>query len=330
MEMAQRIMGFMVSQAVYVAAKLDIARLLEDGARPVGELASACGAHEESLYRFLRMLAGHGIFEEPRDRTFANNRLSELLQEGFSDFAEFFAELVYPAWGHAFDCVRDGAPAFERVFGAPFVEYLAAHARESTRFNRFMAGGKGALAAALARLPWLNGTTIVDVGGGNGALLVELLQRRADLRGIVFDLPHVTAEAKERVRLAGIGDRCQVLDGDFFEGVPAGGGAYVLSAILHGWDDDGASRILRNVRRAIPADGRLLIAESLVAGPNEPGGKLMDLLMLVVAGGRERTESEWRTLLHESGFQLASIRARPDASPILEAWPTSHAHSGLT
>jgi SAM-dependent methyltransferase len=319
LELAQRIMGFMVSAAVYVAAKLDVAGVLGDRTLAVDELADATRSDVDALYRVLRLLAAHGIFVEAGDRSFANTESSRLLGGDFRDFALVFGEEFYPAFNELLRTVHDRTPAFEAFAGKSYYEYLAADPDASTRFNRFMAAGKAIHAEHLAAAGWRGGETVIDVGGGNGALLIGLLERRPDLRGVVFDLPHVTPEAEERVRIAGLTARCQVVAGDFFEGVPPNADAYVLSAILHGWDRDGAAKILQNVRRAIAADGRVFLFESVVAPPNEAGGKLMDVLMLAVSGGRERTEDEWKVLLRDTGFELVGIAPPPAA--VLEAVP---------
>jgi SAM-dependent methyltransferase len=321
-ELAGRIMGFMISQAVYVAAKLGIADRVADAPRTATELAEATGAHEDALYRLLRMLAGHGIFVEHADASFGNSELSELLRDrpgSFRDFALVFGEHFYPAFAETLRTVETGEPAFDAVFGAPWDDHLASHPAASARFNRFMADGKQELAELLAADEWRDGETVVDVGGGNGALLQALLERRPGLRGVVFDLPHVASEAEERIHAAGLSERCAVAAGSFFDAVPEHGDVYVLSRILHGWDDDRARAILGLIREAIAADGRLLVVDGVVAPPNEPGMKLMDLLMLTL-GGRERTEEEWRGLLAAAGFELTSIRPAVFSS-ILEAVP---------
>lgn len=314
-------MGFIPSQAVYVAAKLRVADLLAERSRTAGELADAAGVRPDALYRLLRLLAAYGIFVEQADATFSNSEQSELLRDkpgSFRDFALVFGEHFYPAFGETLRMVETGEPAFETVFESPWDDYLAAHPEASTRFNRFMAAGKDALGEFLAADGWRGGETVVDVGGGNGALMQALLERRPDLQGVVFDLPHVAAEAEARISASIAADRCAVVAGDYFEGVP-GGDAYVLSHILHGWDDERARQILASVRRAIAKDGRLLVVDGVVAPPNEPGAKLMDLLMLSV-GGRERTEDEWRALLAAGGFALREIRQAPFGN-VLEALP---------
>jgi hypothetical protein len=313
-------MGFMVSQAVYVAANLGIADLVADRARPAAELADEARADADALYRLLRFLAGYGIFVE-RDGGFANSELSELLQDGpgsYRDFALIFGEEFYPAFAQTLRLVRSGEPSFDTVFGAGWDDYLAAHPEKSTRFNRFMAAGKAMLADFLAENGWRGDEVVVDVGGGNGALLKALLERRPGLRGVVLDLPHVAAEARDLLEGADLAERCQVLAGSYFDGVPEGD-VYILSRILHGWDDERAIEILRVIRRTIPSHGRVLIADGVVAPPNEPGEKLMDLLMLSL-GGRERTEEEWRELVHAAGLTLTSIRTAPFGN-VLEAVP---------
>ncbi|MGH3032494.1 MAG: methyltransferase, partial [Gaiellaceae bacterium] len=212
----------------------------------------------------------------------------------------------------------DSSPRLDAAFGVSYEEYLTANPEARTRFNRFMEGGKDTLAEALAGADWRGDETVVDVGGGNGALVLALLERRPGLSGVVFDLPSVAAEAEERIRAAGLAARCRAVGGSFFETVPAGD-VYVLSRILHGWDDERARLILHAVRRGLAPRGRLIIADGVVAAPNEPGEKLLDLPMLAL-GGRERTEEEWRVLLADGGFELTRIRLLPFGS-ILDAAP---------
>jgi precorrin-6B methylase 2 len=313
-ELSGRIMGFMLSQAVYVAASLGIADRVADAPRPVDELAREAGADADALYRVLRLLAGHRIFVEHDGRCFTNSELSELLRDGggFGEFALVFGRLIYPAWTDTLHVVRTGEPSFPHVFGASWEQHLAATPDDNTLFNRFMAGGPGAKepqAQALADGIANEGDTVVDVGGGTGALLVELLRRRPDLHGIVCDLPHVAAEAATFVRDSDVADRCEVVAGDFADGVPAGADRYVLSHILHGMPDADAIALLRRIRAALADGGSVLIFDGIVAPPNEPGMKLMDMLMLVLSGGRERTEEEWRALLAAADLELERTRS---------------------
>lgn len=322
-ELAAQILGFAGSQAVYVAAKLALPDLLAEGPQTAAALADAAGAHPGMLHRLLRLLAGHGIFVEQPDGRFANSPLSELLRQApgsLRAFALAVGEGTYPALGATRQMVQTGQPAFEVVFGAVWEEHLARDPQGRARFNRLVAARKEALAEVLAGQAWRGDETVVDVGGGNGALVLGLLGRWPGLRGVVFDLPQVVAEAAERIGAAGLADRCQTVSGSFFRGVPAGGDVYVLSYVLHLWDDQHAQQILASVRQAIPGHGRLLVVEELVAPPNQPSGKLMDLVVAAV-GGRERTEQQWRTLLAGGGFKLTGIRPGPNAS-ILDAVPS--------
>ena len=321
-ELTGRILGLVVSQAVYVAAKLGIPDLLAGGPRSATELAVDAGADPDALYRLLRLLAGHGIFVEQADGRFANSALSELLREvpgSLRALAVEVGEAVYPAFVETRRMVETGQPAFEVAFGRVFEEHLVRDPEARRRFTRMVAARKEALAEFFAEQVWQGDETVVDVGGGDGALLEGLLARRAGLGGIVFDLPQVAAKATERIAAAGLAGRCQVVGGSFFAGVPAGGDVYVLSHVLRAWDDGHAREILGVVRRAIGDQGRLLLVEEVVAPPNQPGGKLVDVLMLAV-GGRGRTEPEWRVLLADGGFALTGIRPAPNAS-ILEALP---------
>jgi SAM-dependent methyltransferase len=318
--LAGKIMGFLMSQAVYVAAKLSIPDLVAERPRTAAELGEAAGADGDTLHRLLRMLAGHGVFVEGADGRFANSPTSELLREApgsLRDFALVFGEEFYPALGGLLGTVRTGAPAFDAVFGRSYDDHLAGDPAASARFNRFMASGRDALAEVIANGEWQGDETVVDVGGGTGAFLHALLERRAGLRGIVFDLPHVAAEAREWIHAAGLDARCECVGGSFLEGVPPDGDVYVLARILHGLDDARARTVLGHVGDAMRPGGRVLIVEGVLAPPNEPDVKLMDLLMLAL-GGRERTEAEWRALLPAAGFELAGIRPAPYGS-ILDA-----------
>jgi len=239
-QLTARLLGFVVSQAVYVAAVLGIADLLAAGPRSATALAADTGADPDGLYRLLRLLAGHGIFVELPGGRFANSAHSELLREmpgSLRALAVAVGEGGYPALGATRRMIQTGQPAFEVVFGAVSEERLARDPAASRRFNRLVAARKRALVEVLAERAWAGTETVVDVAGGNGALLLGLLERRAGLRAIVFDLPYLVAEAAERIEAAGLADRCQTVAGSFFQGVPAGGDVYVLAYVLHGWDD---------------------------------------------------------------------------------------------
>jgi hypothetical protein len=300
--------GGLVVQALRVAAELGVADELAGGPRPVRELAEGSGVNADALHRFLRALASEGVFAETEPGVFANTEESQLLRRDadWHAFAHFFGGVWNAALLEAPHAVRTGEDTFARVFGVGWWQWLTARPEETALFDRAMQGGAGHRVERLADLPWKD-ETVVDVGGGNGTLLIELLRRHESLRGIVFDLPEVAREAEGRVAAAGLADRIDVVAGSMFDGVPAGD-AYVLAVVLHDWDDGGAARILAQVRAAAPAHARVLIADSVIPPGNDPhGAKWLDLLMLVLNRGRERTEDDWHALLERSGFRAERI-----------------------
>jgi O-methyltransferase domain len=298
--------GGLVTRALGLVAELDIARLLGEDARPVTELAAASGADPDTLQRLLRALASDGIFAEEETGVFRNTPVSRLLTvDGWDDFAHCFGG----AWLQAIAGLdTSGEASFPRVFGDEFWSRLGAHPAERASFDRAMAQGWRGRLERLESVGWRGDETVVDVGGGNGSLLQALLELHPAMRGIVFDLP---ATVREESRL---GDRCTFVEGSFFERVPAGD-AHVLSTIVHDWGDESALRILRTVHAS--AGERLVLLESVIQPGNEPSGaKWLDLLMLVIAAGRERTELEWRALLEASGWEPTRIE-----SGVIEAHP---------
>jgi hypothetical protein len=290
--------GAMMTKALAIAADLRIADTVADGSRRVEDLASEAGVDADALHRVLRALASDGVFAEEKPGTFGSTEASELLRRpGWSEFAHLFGGVFYDAIADLDRAARTGAATFPDTFGSDFWPWLAAHPDERAVFDRAMAGERWRKAERLAELDWRDGETVVDIGGGNGALLVDLFRRRPGLRGVVFDLPETDRDQ------AALGDDIEFVAGSFFERVPSGD-TYVLSAIIHDWDDERANAILRTIRAAAPPGARVLIAESVIAPGNDAdGAKWLDLLMLVLAGGRERTEPEWRALLEGAGLR---------------------------
>jgi hypothetical protein len=286
-----------MTKALAIAADLGIAQALSDGPRPVAELARESGVDRDALHRVLRGLASDGVFVEEEDGVFENNPTSRLLLgTGWSEFAHLFGDVFYRAVSDLDEAVRGGAPTFAQTFGTDSWQWLAAHPPERAVFDRAMSGGKNRSAERLAGLEWDAGEIVVDVGGGNGTLLSELLRRRPGLRGVVLDLPETDRDEDA------LGPSIEFVEGSFFERVPEGD-AYVLSGIIHDWGDEEATTILRRIGEAARPNARVLITESVVSPGNEPeGAKWLDLLMLVLAGGRERTESQWQALLESSGL----------------------------
>jgi SAM-dependent methyltransferase len=260
--------------------------------------------------RILRALAALDIFSIDGD-TVRNTPKSELLRAeapgSVAWIAQSFANEHYLVWEKAEHAFRTGTAATPDVLGSGYFDWLADHPAEASIFNRAMAAGSALKLASLDQLDWSD-QLVVDVGGGTGGLLSGLLARHPALRGIVVDLPHSEAAALETFAAAGVADRATFLSGDFFEAVPAGGDAYVLSHILHDWDDEPAHRILRAIRDAAGDGARLAILDNVLGdGPGELVPKLIDLHMLVLVGGRERTRDEWERLLAAAGFSLERV-----------------------
>jgi hypothetical protein len=298
--------GALVTRTLALVAELDVARRLADGPRPVAELAKETGADADTLQRLLRALASDGIFAEEEPGVFRNTAASELLTvDGWDDFARLFGG----TWLHAIGGLdASGEASFPRVLGQEFWSWFASHPDERAAFDRAMAQGWQGRLERLETVAWRGDETVVDVGGGNGSLLGAFLERHPGMRGVVLDLPETVRDE------ASFGERLSFVEGSFFESVPPGD-AHVLSTIIHDWDDDSAKRILATVRAS--AGERLVLLESVIEPGNEPqGAKWLDLLMLVIARGRERTEEEWHELLTSAGwgptrFGKGVIEGRP-------------------
>jgi hypothetical protein len=292
--------GALMTRALAVAADLGVAEALAAGARSVDELARGLGANADTLHRILRALASDGVFAETAPGVFANTEASELLRvPSRRAFAHLFGGIWHATAGEL--DARTGGPTFDRTRGRGFWAWLAEHPEERAAFDAAMVDGNDSRAERLARVDWRGDETIVDVGGGNGSLLAALLRDRPGLRGIVFDLPETVRDE------AVLGDRVEFVAGSFFENVPCGD-AYVLSTILHDWDDERGAAILRAIHAAGRPGVRLVIIDGVIAPGNEPDGtKWLDLLTLALLGGRERTENEWRSLLDSTGFDVERL-----------------------
>ena len=329
-ELAARFMrdlwGYMITQALGVIADLGVADAIDDAsAVTIDDLAVAVGAERGALYRAMRALASMGYFTELAPRMFGHTPLSQLLREdtpgSLRQIARWNASEPFRAWSEFGDTVRSGSPAFDRMFGAPLFDYLSEHDERRDTFNRGMAGLAAARLEVLLAQDWSDVRRLVDVGGGRGALVAAMLARNPEMHGVVFDLPAVADEATRHLSECDVDGRWEVQGGDFFAEVPAGADLYVLSQILHDWSDDRCLTIVRTCRAAIPQHGRLVLLELVVPPGDQPSpAKLLDLQMLVMATGRERTEAEWSALLAAGGFTLRRVLTRVRSS-MIEAVP---------
>ena len=323
--LSQMINGYWLTGSIHAAARLGVADKIAGTPRPVAEIAREVSADADSLYRLLRALAGLGIFVEGPARSFGHTPLSEALRDGVPGSMRGLAVMTglghLRAWPEIVHSVRTGQTAFEKVFGKPLFEHLSSDAELGAAFDAAMGGYTAATSAAVAGVyDFSRYRKIVDVGGGSGALLAAILPRVALASGIVFDLPAVAERARAFLASRDLAGRCDVVAGDFFQAVPAGGDAYAMKMILHDWDDQRSIAILKNVRRAIRPEGRVLLMEAVIdpqSGAGAPG-KLLDINMLVMTGGRERTAEEFAALFAASGFALEEIvPANPTVSVIV-------------
>jgi hypothetical protein len=327
-DLLRLINGFQTSQAIHVAATLGLADLLGSVPKTTADLAAVTKAHPAALYRLMRALASIGVFQEDDDRfqedddrRFGLTPVGEFLRTDVAGTHAPMAELVgrpnyWQAWGALHYAVRSGTTAFDHIHGSGVWEYRAQRPEETLIFDRAMACGTERVAEAVLEVCDLSGSrNVIDIGGGDGMFLAKILAAYPSLRGTLFDQPHVTSKAAISLDALGLSGRCQAIAGNFFVNVPEGGDVYLLKWILHDWDDTAAIGILRSCRRAMKPSSRLLVVEHVIGLPNASAdGTFMDLTMMVMNGGRERTENEFATLLAGAGFQLISVT--PTATPL--------------
>ena len=320
--------GFQISQAISAAVTLGIPDLLRNGAQACPALAETTRTHAPSLYRLMRALAAIGILDEQTGGRFALTPLGASLRSDVSASKNAWARLFgrpmyYQAWSGLLDSLRTGEIAFDKVHGMSVWEFRARHPDETLAFDQAMTAISDQIAdAVLAVTDFSAYATVVDVGGGQGAFLGRILAQYPAMRGILFDQPHVVAHAEGPLRAAGVRDRCDLVAGSFFDAVPVGGDAYLLKWILHDWNDDDAIAILRACRRVVPPDGRLVVVEHTIGPENSgPEGKFMDLNMMVITGGVERSREEYAAILRAAGFRLTREIATPSQVSVIEGLP---------
>ena len=320
-QLVQMATAHWVSHIVYVAAKLSLADHLAKGPKTADELAGPTGTHTPSLSRLMRTLANLGIVTEDVTHRFALTPLGEALKTGAPGSARatiltLAADWCVRGFGHLPYSVETGKSGFEKSLGMPFFDWLAKHPEEASLFSETMVGFHGAEPPAVAAAYDFSGlTTIVDVGGATGNLLTTVLGSYPGSCGILYDLPHVVHDAPALIQARGLANRVTIESGSFFENVPSGGDAYLLSHIIHDWTEDQCLTILDHCRRAMKPGSRLLIVEMVLPAGNTPHpGKMLDMMMLVGPGGQERTKQEYGTLLGKAGLRLT--RVVPTASPV--------------
>ncbi len=321
--------GLIIHQALYAAAKLGVADLLERGVDTSAKLAAELKVNEDALYRLLRALASQGIFEETAPRTFKNSGISHCLRKdepGSIRPALLYwgTDFYYQSFGEILHSIETGEPARARLFGNSEWEYMQQHPELASIFDDAMTNLSSMQAPAIAAA-YDFGTweSLMDIGGGNGILLSHILRTHKNLRGVLADQPHVLERARKRGFLDNeLAARAGMQPCDFFHEVPSGCRAYLMKNVIHDWDDSRACEILVKCRRAVPTDGTLLLVEWGISDANLPSaGKLTDLVMLVLTGGKERTIEEYRELLAKGSFRLNKVVPTAGEFVIIEAIP---------
>jgi O-methyltransferase domain/Dimerisation domain len=318
--------AFVVSRTVYAAAKLGLADQLAPGPKSAAELAGPMNVHAPSLYRLMRTLASLGILTERPEQRFALTNLGEALKTGAPGSARssvilFGSPWSQSGWDNLVYSVQTGKAGFEKAQGVAFFDYLAEHPDDASLFSETMVGLHNQEPPAVAAAyDFSTFKTIVDVGGATGNMLAAVLANHAGPRGVLFDRPHVVNGAPALLDARGVSGRVTMETGDFFKSVPAGADAYILSHIIHDWNEDQCITILGHVRKAMNPAGRLLIVEMVLPPGDTPHpGKMLDMSMLVSMGGQERTEAEYGHLLSKAGFRLARVVPTNSAASIVEA-----------
>lgn len=319
--------GYWLSQAVYVAAKLGVADLLRDGPKSCNWLAATIGVDQQALSRLMRALSDAGVFAHRKDDCFALSTLGQTLQSDFPGSLRrcviTLGEIHYQAWGSLLHSVQTGSPAFNHALGFGLFEYLGRNPESAATFNQGMSDLSSMLAYAVLMSYDFSGiASIVDVGGGQGKFLRRILEVYPEMTGTVFDLPSTVATAKEYHNDGQSRGRCSLFGGDFLKDVPVRADAYTLCGVIHDWDDDRSVRILRNCRRAMAQNGRVLLVETVVPDTHaDCFSKLLDLNMLVMTGGRERTKAEFSALFDAAGYRLTKIFPTLAPQSVIEGRP---------
>lgn len=324
--LAQLSFGALITQALATAAKLGIADLLAERPRAVADLAAATDSDERALYRLMRSLASVGIFEETEQNIFKLTAYAEPLRSNVPNSMRNGAifmgeEWHWRVWGNMSHSLKTGKSAWGHTHGLEVFDYFQANSSQYEIFNRAMTDMTASSAPSIVEAYDFSGVrTLADIAGGHGFLLAQILQANRQLRGVLFDLPEVIEGAEKFLRHEGVTDRVDTVTGDFFKAVPAGAECYLMKHIIHDWDDERATQILRNIAKVMNPNGKVLLVEMVIKEGNEPDfGKLMDLEMLVSPGGVERTADEYKQLLSDAGLRLTRIIPTKSAYSIVES-----------
>lgn len=326
LQMMQMMTGGVVAQSVSVAAELGIADRLTSGPLTTAQLAEAVGADAGKLHRLLRFLASLGVFQSAQDGTWSLTPLAELLRSDGPASMRAGARMLgrmSKVMPHLVDNVRTGQCAYNLAFGKPIFEDLSAKPEDAAIFDAAMNSFHGPETDAVLNAYSFKGIAVLaDLGCGSGAVMAATLQRYPEMRGILYDQAHVLSRTASSIHAAGLNGRCALETGNFFESVPSGADAYFMRHILHDWPDERCVGILRNIRKAIPSTGRLLIVEAVVPDGNDPSpSKLFDMFMMLFPDGLERSETQFRGILKPAGFELASVTPTESAVSVIEARP---------
>lgn len=312
-QMSKMITGAWISQLVYVTAKLKLADLIAEEPKTVEEIAGLTDTQPDMMSRFLRAAASVGVFAENGEHQFESTPLSETLRSDVPNsqwaLAIMMGEEHYRCWGELLYSLETGKKSFDKLYGQPIFDYLGEHPEAAKIFDGAMTSVHGRESLPMAKsYDFSQFDSMVDIGGGNGSLLATILGEHDSVNGAIYDLPAVIHRTRESLATSPVADRIELLSGNFFESAPEGFNCYLMRHIIHDWTDEECGVILQNCHAAMPDDAKLLIAESVIPPGNEPFfGKLLDLTMMLIPGGKERTEEEYRTLLAENGFKLTQV-----------------------
>ena len=313
-QLMQMLFGFAATRAIGVTAELRIADLLKDGAKTADELALQTGVHARSLYRVLRACASVGVYAEDSAKKFSLTPLAEPLLSDAPGSLRAFAEMIscdwqFQTWAELPYSVKTGKPSFDKVHGKPAFDYFWSNEKAGKVFNDAMTSNSAFSSFAVVNAyDFSSFKKLIDIGGGHGFLLASILAKNDNLKGVLYDMPAIVAEAEKLLKEHGVTDKCETVGGDFFTSVPAGGDGYIMKHIIHDWNDEQCIAILQNCRKAMADGGKVLVVEMVVPEGNEPSpAKFLDLQMLQYLPGCERTEKEYEGLLDKAGLKLTRI-----------------------